>query len=94
MLTALLAPRGTWIAGCVLVALGGVLVPLGYFAGAYGAFREDFLYGFLYLVIPLYAAYYLVTRWEDLWPWFACSTAGVGLVWLGTELVRWGGGPA
>jgi hypothetical protein len=89
--TALLAPRGIWIAGCVLLALGSLMVLVGYAAGAYGAFREDFLYGFLYVVIPLYTAYYLVTRWDDLWPWFACSTAGVGLVLLGTELVRWAG---
>jgi hypothetical protein len=64
---------------------------LGYAAGAYGAFCEDFLYGFLYLVIPLYTAYYLVTRWEDLWRWFACSTTGVGLVLFGTQLLRWSG---
>jgi hypothetical protein len=89
--TALLAPRGTLIAGCALMALGSLMVLVGYAAGAYGAFREDFLYGFLYVVIPLYTAYYLVTRWDDLWPWFACSTAGVGLVLLGTELVRWAG---
>ena len=64
---------------------------LGYAAGAYGAFCEDFLYGFLYLVIPLYTAYYLVTRWEDLWRWFACSTTGVGLVLFGTQLLLWSG---
>ena len=60
-------------------------------AGAYGAFREDFLYGVLYLAIPLYTAYYLVTRWDDLRVWFACSTAGVALVLLGTEVIRWSG---
>ena len=32
-----------------------------------------------------------VTRWDDLWPWFACSTAGVALISLGTEMLRWGG---
>ena len=44
-------------------------------------------------MIPLYTAYYMVTRWDDLWVWFACSTAGVALVLLGTEMVRWGGIP-
>jgi hypothetical protein len=86
-----LAPNGTLIAGCTLMALGSALVLLGYAIGAYAAFREDFLYGFLYLVIPLYTAYYILTRWDDLWVWVACSTAGVALVWLGTELARWGG---
>jgi hypothetical protein len=35
--------------------------------------------------------YYLVTRWDDLWRWFACSTAGVGLVLVGTEILWWSG---
>lgn len=88
---ALLAPHGTWLVGCILIAIGGTLVPVAYIAGAYGAFSEDSLYGFLYLMVPLYAGYYLVTRWEDLWVWVVCATVGVGLVLLGTEMVRWAG---
>ena len=88
---ALLVPRGTLIAGCALMALGMVMVLVGFVAGAYGAFHEDSLYGFLYLAIPLYTTYYMLTRWDDLWVWFACSTAGVGLVLLGAEMVQWGG---
>jgi len=88
---AMLAPHGTWLVGCILMALGSILVPVAYFAGAYGAFSEDSLYGLLYIMIPLYAGYYLVTRWEDLWVWLACATVGVGLVLLGTEMVRWAG---
>ena len=45
----------------------------------------------LYAAFPLYTAYYIVTRWDDLWTWFAGSTVGVGLVLLGTEMVRWSG---
>jgi hypothetical protein len=89
--TALFAPNGRVIAGDAVIALGSVMILTGYGMGAYGAFSEDFLYGFLYLVIPLYTAYYLVTRWEDLWVWFACMTTGVGLILLGIEMVRWGG---
>jgi hypothetical protein len=88
---ALLAPNGLLIAACIVIALGCVMILVGYAAGAYGAFSEDFLYGFLYLVIPLYTAYYMVTRWEDLWVWFLCMTSGVGLVLLGIEMARWGG---
>jgi predicted Zn finger-like uncharacterized protein len=88
---ALLAPSGVLIAACTVMTLGGVMILLGYGVGAYGAFREDFLYGFLYLVIPLYTAYYMVTRWDDLWVWFACMTMGVGLILLGIEIARWGG---
>jgi hypothetical protein len=88
---ALLAPNGTWLAGCILMGIGGILVPVGYFAGAYGAFCEDVLYGLLYITIPLYTAYYLITRWEDLWVWITCATVGVGLILIGTEMVRWAG---
>jgi predicted Zn finger-like uncharacterized protein len=85
---ALFAPRGMVIVGCILVTLGMVMVLVGFSAGAYGAFCEDFLYLILYLFIPLYTAYYLVTRWEDLWRWCVCSTCGVGLVLIGTEILR------
>ena len=86
---ALLAPHGTWLAGCILMATGGVLILVGHLAGAFGAFSEDFLYGLFYLLIPLYTAYYIVTRWDDMWVWFACSTVGAGLSMAGIELVRW-----
>ena len=88
---ALLAPNGLVVAGSAMMILGASMILVGYGAGLYGAFSEDFLYFLLYLLIPLYAAYYLVTRWEDLWAWFACSTAGFALVLLGTQMLRWGG---
>ncbi|WP_390553830.1 hypothetical protein [Singulisphaera acidiphila] len=88
---ALFAPRGPILVGSVLLALGTLMVLFGFGVGAYGAFREDVLYGLLYLAIPFYTAYYVVTRWDDLWVWFACSTVGVGLVMLGTEILRWNG---
>jgi hypothetical protein len=87
----LFVPRGTLIAGCIVLVIGSGMLLMGYLVGAYAAFCEDFLYGFLYLVIPLYTAYYLITRWDDLWVWCACSTAGVGLIVLGTEIARWAG---
>jgi hypothetical protein len=88
---ALLAPNGVIIAACALMAIGSGMILLGYGVGAYGAFSEDFLYGFLYVVFPFYAAYYMVTRWDDLWVWFTCMTSGVGLAALGIEMARWGG---
>jgi hypothetical protein len=88
---AVLAPGGVLIAACVVMAVGGLMILVGYSVGAYGAFREDSLYGVLYLAIPLYTAYYMVTRWDDLWFWFACMTGGVGLILLGIEMARWGG---
>jgi transcription elongation factor Elf1 len=89
--TALFAPNGLLIAACAAIALGCVMILLGYAVGAYGAFSEDVIYGILYLVIPLYTAYYMVTRWDDLWVWFVCMTLGVGLILLGIEMARWGG---
>jgi len=85
----LFAPHGTWLAGCILTVTGGILILAGHLAGAYGAFSEDSLYGFLYLLIPLYTAYYIVTRWDDMWVWFTCSTVGVGMSMVGIELIRW-----
>ena len=85
---ALFAPRGPEIAGSTLVFLGTALFAIGFAAGAYGAFSEDFLYGFLYVVLPVYTAYYLVTRWEDLWKWSACSVLGVLCVSVGTAMLR------
>jgi hypothetical protein len=71
--------------------IGSGMLLTGFFVGAYGAFCEDLLYGLLYLLIPLYTAYYIVTRWDDLWVWGTCSTTGVGLIIFGTELARWSG---
>ena len=44
-LIALLVPQGTLIAGCVLMGIGSVMILVGFSAGAYGAFCEDFIYG-------------------------------------------------
>ncbi|MHB1558690.1 MAG: hypothetical protein ACYC61_14625 [Isosphaeraceae bacterium] len=88
---ALFAPHGVLMVAWVLMALGCVMILVGFAVGAFGAFSEDFLYGFLYVVIPCYAAYYMVTRWDDLWIWFACITGGVGLASRGVEMARWAG---
>lgn len=79
-LTALIVPNGSLIVACVLAALGGLMILAGYFIGLWAAWREDSLYAFLYLFIPLYTAYYFVTRWDGLRPWFIGMTVGVGLV--------------
>jgi hypothetical protein len=91
---ALFAPQGMLISGGVMTLLGCLMVLAGYAAGAYGAFCEDLLYGILYLLIPLYTGYYIVTRWDDLWAWFTCSTAGVLLILLGVWLLETGGAGA
>jgi hypothetical protein len=87
-LTALIVPNGSLIAACVLAVVGGLMVLVGYCVGLWASFREDFLYGFAYLVFPLYTAYYFVTRWDDLWPYFTAMTLGAGLVVLGGTIAE------
>lgn len=87
-LTALLAPNGTLIAACILAGLGGLLILVGYGVGLWAAWREDSLYGFAYIVFPLYTAYYILTRFDDLWPWFAAMTVGAVLVALGGTIAE------
>ena len=49
------------------VALSGLIIFLyGYGSGAYIAFTEDDLYGWLYLIFPPFAAYYFVSRWDEM----------------------------
>jgi hypothetical protein len=49
------------------IALVGLIVFFyGYGSGAYIAFTEDDLYGWLYLLFPPYAAYYYVSRWDEM----------------------------
>jgi hypothetical protein len=79
------------IGGWALTGVGVLMIAMGFFVGAYAAFREDFLYGFAYVVFPIYTGYYLVTRFDDLWPWFATSTAGFVLFNVGIKALRLSG---
>lgn len=79
------------VGGTALVGMGLVLIAIGYFVGAYAAFCEDFLHGMLYLFIPIYTGYYLVTRFDDLWPFFGGSTIGFLMFLLGTKALELNG---
>lgn len=76
------------IGGWAMTGVGLLMIAVGFSVGAYAAFREDFLYGFAYVVFPIYTGYYLVTRFDDLWPWFAISTAGFVLFMIGTKALE------
>ncbi len=82
-LMALIVPKGTLIAACILIGVGGLLILAGFGVGLWAAWREDLLYGFGYAFFPPYTAYYILTRFEDLWPWFLAMTLGAGLVTVG-----------
>ena len=89
-LVAVLLPNGTLIAGISLAGIGLVLLLVGYGVGAYAAFCEDTLNGFLYLFIPLYTGYYLVSNWDEMWRWFLLSSVGVVILALAVMVMEAG----
>ena len=46
------------IVGLIVMVIGGIRILIG-------AFQEDVVCGLLYLFVPFYSLYYLVTRWEE-----------------------------
>lgn len=78
----LLALASSTMAGVFAVVMGLTIVGL-YLVGGIGMlvvpFRESVVCGLLYLFLPFYALYYLITRWQDMRPWFLTSLSGVGL---------------
>jgi hypothetical protein len=89
-LVSLLLPNGTIIAGIALAAIGVLMMLVGFFIGAYAAFCEDFLFGFLYLVFPIYTAYFLVSNWDEMWRWFLVLTAGAAVLTLASFVMSAG----
>jgi hypothetical protein len=83
-------PNGTIVAGLSLAAIGLLMMLVGFGVGAYAAFCEDFLNGMLYLFIPIYTAYYLVSNWDEMWRWFLIMTAGAGLILMATSIMSAG----
>ncbi len=91
---ATLVPGGTLIVAGFLSVIGSILVLYGYATGAYIAFTEDSLHGLLYLLIPFYTGYYIMSRWDDMASRFAYMTAGGLLVivagWIAPLSPDWG----
>ena len=79
-LVAAIVPGGTMIAGGALAVVGILLLLGGHAMGAYVAFTEDALHGWLYLLVPIYTAYYLVENWDEMWRWCLLSVAGVAIL--------------
>ena len=76
--------------------MGGLIIFLyGYGSGAYIAFTEDDLYGWLYLIFPPFAAYYFVSRWDEMSGRLAMLIVGLafspaaGGCWRRGALARW-----
>ena len=50
----------------IILGIGGFLLAfIGGIKSLIGAFQEEVVCGLLYLFVPMYSLYYLVTRWED-----------------------------
>lgn len=80
--TLILPPLGM-ILSLVLILAGLILALIGGIRSLVDAFREDVVCGFLYLIVPFYPLYYLVTRWEEQKGPFLMNVCGTLLI-IGT----------
>lgn len=81
-------PNGTFLAGAGLLVLGLIVIAAGYAVGVYIAYTEDLLHAALFLTIPLYTAYYIVTNWDEMWRSFALMVAGAVLLSAGGTVLE------
>ena len=73
----------------VAIALPGLLLCLyGYSSAVYIAFTEDDLYGWLCLLFPFYAAYYVVSRWDDMRSRLIMVVAGLVMLAIGARMLE------
>jgi hypothetical protein len=71
-----------------LALAGLILFVYGYGSGAYIAFTEDDLYGWLYLLFPPYTAYYFVSRWDEMSSRLVMLVVGLALLTGGGRLLE------
>lgn len=72
--------------GVGLLFLGYVVVLVGNVALIVQAFREDIVVGLLFLFVPFYPLYWLISRWDEARTWFGVSMAGVLIAAFGAGL--------
>jgi hypothetical protein len=73
----------------VSLALPGLALCLyGYVTAVYIAFTEDDLYGWLFLLIPFYAAYYVVSRWDEMRSRLIMFGVGMTLLTIGGQFLE------
>ena len=71
------------------IAIPGLLLCLyGYASGVYIAFTEDDLHGWLCLLFPFYAAYYIVSRWDDMRSRLVMVVAGLAMLAIGPRMLE------
>jgi hypothetical protein len=74
--------------GMLAAAVGVILFLYGFASGAYIAFTEDFLYGFFFVAVPVYAAYYFVSRWDEMRSRLAMVVVGLVLMSAGAWVLE------
>jgi hypothetical protein len=74
--------------GRATALVGLILFFYGYGSGAYIAFTEDDLYGWLYLLFPPYAAYYYVSRLDEMNSRFVMLILGLAMLAGGGHLLE------
>jgi hypothetical protein len=87
-LVAVFVPDARKIVGVALALPGLVLCLYGYASGVYIAFTEDDLYGWLFLLFPFYAAYYVVSRWDEMRSRLIMLVAGLTLLGIGGRFLE------
>jgi len=88
VIIAIVVPGTRLNIGRVLALAGLIVFVYGYGSGAYIAFTEDDLYGWLYLLLPPYAAYYFVSRWDDMSSRLVMLVLGLALLAGGGRLLE------
>jgi hypothetical protein len=85
---AIVVPGARLNVGRVIALAGLILFFYGYGSGAYIAFTEDDLYGWLYLLLPPYAAYYFASRWDEMSSRLVMLILGLALLAGGGRLLE------
>jgi hypothetical protein len=81
-------PSIRWPVGVALTVPGLLLCLYGYASGVYIAFTEDDFHGWLCLLFPFYAAYYLVSRWDDMSSRLIMVVVGLVLLGIGGRMLE------
>jgi DNA-directed RNA polymerase subunit RPC12/RpoP len=87
-IVAVFLPEARTPVGVALAIPGLLLCLYGYATGVYIAFTEDDLHGWLFLLIPFYAAYYIVSRWDDMYTRVIMVVAGLTLLAIGGRFLE------
>lgn len=90
----LLFPSMATAVGTVATIAGLLLALGGYAMAVYVAFTEDFVHGFFCLVFAPYAAWYCVSRFDDLKAPLAATALGLTLAMAGGWALEYGQGGA